>query len=277
MAQGLPFVGVDVAKAQLDVAVRPTGRHWQVSYTGESVQEFISCLVILRPAMVLLETSGGLDISLVAALATASLPVVVVNPRQVRDFAKATGKLAKTDAIDAHVLAHFAEGVSPAPRPIADADTRSLSALVARRHQTVSMLVAEKNSLGTILPSVRLHIQPHINWLEQALSDLDSHLESTLREYPLWREKENLLRSAPGVGPQLALVLLAHLPEPGALDHEQIAALVGVVPFNRDSGTFRGRRAVWGGRSRVRAMLYTGGRWWQPGITPSSALSMSLC
>jgi len=256
MIQALPFVGIDVAKAQLDVAVRPTGRHWQAPYTEKDVQGLVSSLVALRPALVLLEASGGLELPLVAALATASLPIVVVNPRQVRDFARATGKLAKTDAIDAHMLAHFAEAVRPVPRPIADAD--ALSALVARRHQLVSMLVAERNRLYTALSSLHPHIQTHIDWLEHALKDLDNHLGDTLRQSPFWREKEHLLRSIPGVGRQLALVLLADLPELGTLDRKRIAALVGVAPFNRDSGTFRGRRAVWGGRSRIRAMLYMG-------------------
>jgi len=252
------YIGIDVAKAQLDVAVRPTGEHWQVSYTEEGVQGLVSRLIAPRPALVLLEASGGLEMPLVAALATASLPIVVVNPRQVRDFARATGKLAKTDAIDAQVLAHFAEAVRPAPRPIADADAQALSALVARRHQLISMLVSEKNRLGTALSSVRPYIQTHIAWLEQALSDLDNHLSHTLHQSPFWREKEDLLRSVPGVGPQLALTILAYLPELGTLDRRRIAALVGVAPFNRDSGTLRGRRAVWGGRSRIRAILYMG-------------------
>jgi len=252
------YIGIDVAKAQLDVAVRPTGQHSQVPYTEESVQELVSRLADLRPTLVVLEASGGLELPLVAALAAASLPVVVVNPRQVRDFARATGRLAKTDSIDAHVLAHFAEAVRPAPRPIADADAQALSALVSRRHQLISMLVAEKNRLGTALPSVRPHIQTHIDWLKQALKDMDDHLGHTLRQSPFWREKEDLLRSVPGVGRQLTLVLLADLPELGSLDRKRIAALVGVAPFNRDSGTLRGRRAVWGGRSRIRAMLYMG-------------------
>jgi transposase len=258
MNQEPSFVGIDVAKAQMDVAVRPTGQRWQLPYTEEGMQELISSLDTLQPNLVLLEASGGLELPLVAALATASLPVVVVNPRQVRDFARATGKLAKTDTLDAQALAHFAEAVRPAPRPFADTAAQALTALVVRRHQMVSMLVAEKNRLGTALPSVRPRIQAHISWLEQELEDLDNDLGDTLRRSPLWREKDNLLRSVPGVGPQLSMALLAHLPELGNLDRKRIAALVGVAPFNRDSGSLRGKRTIWGGRARIRAALYMG-------------------
>jgi transposase len=250
------YVGIDVAKTQVDVAVRPTDSRWQVAYTDEGVQELASRLQTLTPTLVLLEATGGLEMPLVAALATANLPVVVVNPRQVRDFARATGKLAKTDSLDARALAHFAEAVHPVPRALPDADAQALTALVSRRHQVVSMVAAEKNRLARALPSVRPRIRSHISWLEQELKDLDRDLQSRLRQSPLWREKENLLRSVPGVGPQLALSLLAYLPELGTLDRKRIAALVGVAPFNRDSGVFRGRRTVWGGRSRLRAALY---------------------
>ena len=256
MSQQPLYIGIDVAKAQLDIAIRPTGQRWQVSYAEKETEGLITQLADLQPTLVILEASGGLELPLVAGLAAASLPVVVVNPRQVRDFARATGKLAKTDAIDAQVLAHFAEAVRPAPRPIPDTEAQALSALVARRHQLMSMLVAEKNRSGTALSSVRPRVQAHIAWLEQELKDLDDHLGDTLRKSPIWREKEDLLRSVPGVGRQLALTLLAYLPELGTLDRKRIAALVGVAPFNRDSGTLRGRRAVWGGRSRIRAALY---------------------
>lgn len=252
------YIGIDAAKAQLDVAIRPEGERWQVPYTGDRVQELVTRLVALQAARSLQEHQGGLELPLVAALATASLPVVVVNPRQVRDFARATGRLAKTDAIDAQVLAHFAEAVRPAQRPLPDAEAQALSALVSRRHQLMAMLVAEKNRLGTALPSVLSRIQAHIAWLEGELKNLDNDVGDTLRQNPLWREKEDLLRSVPGVGRQLAITLLAYLPELGTLDHKRIAALVGVAPFNRDSGTLRGRRSVWGGRSRIRATLYMG-------------------
>ena len=191
-----------------------------------------------------------------AALAAAALPVVVVNPRQVRDFARATGTLAKTDALDAAILAHFADAVRPSVRLLKDAETQVLNSLAARRNQVLTMLVSEKNRLGTAISAVRPRIEAHITWLGQELEDLDGGLRQTLRRSPVWREKDDLLRSVPGVGHQLSLTLLAYLPELGTLDRKQIAALVGMAPFNRDSGTLRGQRTVWGGRSRVRAVLY---------------------
>ena len=206
----------------------------------------------------LLEASGGLELPLVAALAAEAVPVVVVNPRQVRDFAKATGKLAKTDSLDAAVLAHFAEVVRPPVRPLRDAETQALNSLAARRHQVMTMLVSEKNRLSSATVAVRPRIEAHIAWLEGELDDLDEGLRQTLRQSPVWREKDDLLRSVPGVGERLSMTLLAYLPELGTLDRRQVAALVGVAPFNRDSGTLRGKRTVWGGRARVRATLYMG-------------------
>ena len=252
------FVGIDVSKAQLDVAVRPTGQRWVVSYDQTGIEGLIPQIVDLEPALVLLEATGGLELPLVAALAAAALPVVVVNPRQVRDFAKATGTLAKTDTLDAGVLAHFADAVRPEVRPLKDAETQVLNSLTARRHQVMTMLVSEKNRLGTAIGAVSPRIEAHIAWLEQELSDLDKGLRQTLRRSPVWREKDDLLRTVPGVGEQISLTLLANLPELGTLNRRQIAALVGVAPYNRDSGTLRGKRAVWGGRTRVRAVLYMG-------------------
>lgn len=252
------YVGIDVSKTQVDVAVRPTGQSWVVPYNEDGVAELVSQMVDLGPELVLLEATGGLELSLVAALAAATLPVVVVNPRQVRNFARATGTLAKTDALDAEALAHFAEAVRPDVRPLRDAETQVLNSLVARRQQVVTMLVSEKNRLGTAISAVRPRIEAHIAWLEQELEELDGGLRQTLRQSPVWREKDDLLRSVPGVGEQLSLTLLAHLPELGTLNRRQIASLVGVAPFNRDSGNLRGKRAVWGGRSRVRAALYMG-------------------
>jgi transposase len=252
------FIGIDVAKAQLDVAIRPIDRQWQVAYTEKGVQELVEQITGLQPSLVLLEASGGLELPIVAALAVAKLPVVVVNPRQVRDFAKATGKLAKTDVLYAQVLAHFAEAIRPLPRSLPDTEARTLTAMVARRSQVMGMLVAEKNRLHTSHAPVRLRIQCHIDWLEQELDEIDQNLKETLHKSPVWREKETLLRTVPGVGPQLALSILAYLPELGTLNRKRIAALVGVAPFNRDSGTLRGKRAVWGGCSRIRASLYMG-------------------
>ena len=258
MEQESTYVGIDVSKAQVDVAVRPTGQRWVASYDETGVGEVVSQVKGLSPALVLLEASGGLELPLVAALAAAALPVVVVNPRQVRDFARATGTLAKTDALDAAVLAHFADAVRPSVRPLRDAETQVLNSLTARRHQVMTMLVSEKNRLGTAISAVCPRIEAHIVWLEQELEDLDEGLRLTLRRSPVWRGKDDLLRTVPGVGEQLSLTLLAHLPELGTLDRRQIAALVGVAPFNRDSGTLRGKRAVWGGRAKVRAALYMG-------------------
>ena len=252
------FVGIDVSKTQVDVAVRPTGKRWALPYDETGIEGLTPQIVDLGPALVLLEATGGLELPLVAALAAAALPVVVVNPRQVRDFARATGTLAKTDALDAGVLAHFADAVRPDVRPLKDAETQVLNSLTARRHQVMTMLVSEKNRLGSAIGAVSPRIEAHIAWLEQELSDLDKELRQTLRRSPVWREQDDLLRTVPGVGEQVSLTLLANLPELGTLNSRQIAALVGVAPYNRDSGTLRGKRAVWGGRSRVRAVLYMG-------------------
>ncbi len=227
-------------------------------YDETGIEGLIPQIVDLGPALVLLEATGGLELPLVAALAAAALPVVVVNPRQVRDFARATGTLAKTDALDAGVLAHFADVIRPDVRPLKDAETQVLNSLTARRHQVMTMLVSEKNRLGTAVGAVSPRIEAPIAWLEQELSDLDKGLRQTLRRSPVWREKDDLLRTVPGIGEQISLTLLANLPELGTLNRRQIAALVGVAPYNRDSGTLRGKRAVWGGRSRVRAVLYMG-------------------
>ena len=234
------YVGIDVSKAQVDVAVRPTGQRWVVSYDETGIKELVSQMVGLGPALVLLEATGGLELPLVAALAAAALPVVVVNPRQVRDFARATGTLAKTASLDAAVLAHFADAVRPSVRPLRDAETQVLSSLTARRRQVLTMLVSEQNRLGTAISAVRPRIETHIAWLEQELSDLEQELRQALRRSPVWREQDDRLRTVPGVGEQLSLTLLADLPELGALDRRQIAALVGVAPFNRDRGTLRG-------------------------------------
>ena len=258
MKQKSTYVGIDLAKTSIDVAVRPEGGAWRMPHDEAGIEELVSRLETLKPAIVLLEATGGLELTLVAALAAAKLPVVVVNPRQVRDFAKATGKLAKTDALDAQVLAHFAEAVRPPVRPLRDADSQELNSLTTRRNQIMTMLVAEKNRLDRASGSVRLRVQAHIGWLEQELKDLDDALRRMLRRSPVWREQDDLLRSVPGVGEQLSLSLLSYVPELGTLDRKKIAALVGVAPLNRDSGAMRGKRSIWGGRARVRAALYMG-------------------
>ena len=252
------FVGIDVAKAALDVAVSPTAERWTLAYTEREVTGLVPRLTALDPALVVLEATGGLEGPLAGALAAAGLPVVVVNPRQVRAFAKAPGRLAKTDALDAAVLAHFAAVVRPTPRPLPDAATQSLAALVTRRRQLVEMLTAERNRLGSAPRVLRAEIQAHITWLKRRLGRLDADLHQAIRTSPAWRVQDDLLQSVPGVGPVLAVTLLASLPELGTLNRKAIAALVGVAPLNRDSGTRRGRRMVWGGRAAVRAVLYMG-------------------
>ena len=251
-----PYVGIDVSKNQLDIAVRPAGDTWSMPNDVSGITEVVQGLAQLPPALVVMEATGGLQMPLAAALATAGLPLAMVNPRQVRDFARAIGRLAKTDRLDAQVLAHFAEAVRPTPYPLPDAQTQELTALLTRRHQVVEMLTAEKNRLRSARELVHRRVQDHICWLEQELADLDDDLERTLRKSPLWREKDNLLRSVPGIGRVVSITLLADLPELGTLSRHQIAALVGVAPLNRDSGRFRGKRMVWGGRARVRAALY---------------------
>ena len=258
MKQEEIYVGIDVAKDRVDVAIRPGGDTWSADYDERGMSELVSCLRTAEPTAVLLEATGGLEVPLVSALAAAALPVVVVNPRQVRDFAKATGKLAKTDALDAQVLAHFAEAVRPPVRPLRDEDTQELNSLTTRRSQLMTMLVAEKNRLRRASHSVHPSIRSHIRWLEQELSNLDKALRKALRSSPVWRKKDDLLRSVPGVGPQVSLTLLAYLPELGKMNRKQIAALVGVAPFNRDIGPYRGKRSVWGGRAAVRSTLYMG-------------------
>jgi len=250
------YVGIDVAKDRLDVAQRPGTEAWWVTNDDRGIADLVARLKALRPTLVVLEATGGVELPLVGALAAVGLPVVVVNPRQTREFARATGRLAKTDAIDAQVLARFAEAVRPALRPLPDAASQQLSGLVARRRQVIEMLTAEKNRLRTAAPAVRDHIKEHILWLERSLSDLDSELGQAIHSSDIWRAQDNLLQSAPGVGPVLSTTLLAELPELGSLNRKEIAALVGVAPLNRDSGTLRGRRTVWGGRSQVRAALY---------------------
>jgi transposase len=248
-------VGIDVSKQQLDIALRP-GRRYSVPNNEAGVASILADLKTVSLTLVVLEATGGLELPLTSALALAGLPVVVVNPRQVRDFAKATGQLAKTDAIDAQVLARFAEVIRPEPRSLPDEQTQALAALVTRRQQLIEMLTAEKNRLASARRTIRKNLRSHIAWLERALEQADTNLAETIRQSPVWCEKEALLRSVPGIGPVLTTTLLANLPELGTLTHKQIAALVGVAPLNRDSGTLRGRRTVWGGRARVRTALY---------------------
>lgn len=249
-------VGIDIAKAELAVALHPTGTTWTVAHTAAGIQALTARLPPLTPALVVCEATGGLETALVGALAAAGLPLVVVNPRQVRAFAKATGRLAKTDALDAAVLARFGAAVQPPVRPLPDAATQALGALVTRRRQLVDMLTAERNRLGSAPPVLHRELRAHIAWLARRLTRLDRDLDAALRASPCWRTQDALLQSVPGVGPVLAATLLAELPELGTLSRHAVAALVGVAPVARDSGAFRGRRRTWGGRAPVRAVLY---------------------
>lgn len=258
MTASLLFAGIDVAKATLDIAVRPSAQTWQVIYDDAHVEALVTQLNDLSPTLIVVEATGGLERPLVVALLTAGLPVVVINPRLARDFAKATGRLAKTDRIDAQVLAHYGEAIRPSCRPLPDADTQQLRAMVDRRRQLVDMMTAEQSRLSCSPARIRDSIECHIDWLRQQIASLDDDFESMLQNSPLWREHDAILQSVPGVGPIVSHTLMVHVPELGHLNRKQIAALVGVAPFNRDSGAYRGRRSIWGGRAAVRAVLYMG-------------------
>lgn len=250
------YVGIDVSKATLDVAVRPTGQRLSVPNQERGVSELVASLGDPSQALVVLEATGGLELPVAASLAEAGFSVAIVNPRQVRDFAKATGKLAKTDRIDAQVLAHFGEAIRPEPRPVAEGKALLFKQMLSRRRQLVEMITAEKNRLSSTSPALKKDVQAHIAWLKESLAKLEDDLGKRIKASPMWREKEELLRTAKGIGPVCSRTLLVDLPELGKLDRKEIAALVGVAPLNRDSGRFQGKRAVWGGRGRVRAILY---------------------
>lgn len=250
------YVGIDVSKSQLDVALLPSAEYWSEPNDEAGIERVIQCLGALSPTLIVLEATGGLERPLTAALVQAQQPVVVVNPRQVRDFARATGQLAKTDRIDAAVLALFAERVRPKVREMADEALQELDALMTRRRQLLEMILAEHNRSLTAPRPVRERIQTHVEWLRGELGGVDCDLDEAIQNSPAWKAKEDLLRSVPGVGPVLSRTLIVELPELGRLNRREIAALVGVAPLNRDSGSLRGQRSVWGGRAPVRAALY---------------------
>jgi len=250
------FVGIDIAKEELEVAVFPRAETERWPNTEEGVLRLVDHLKSLCPTLVVLEATGGLEMPCVGALAAEGLPVVIMNPRQIRDFAKATGRLAKTDRIDARVIARFAEAVRPEIRELKTEEMQELTALGLRRRQIIQMITSEKNRLATASKWTREDIKEHIYWLEKRLDDVNKELEKSIRNSPVWREKDDLLRSVPGVGPVLSATLLSQLPELGFLNRKQIAALVGVAPLNRDSGQFRGKRCIWGGRASIRCALY---------------------
>ncbi len=251
------FVGIDIAKAHLDVHVLPAGEAFTVPRDGESLADLAERLKALSPTLVVLEATGGLEAIVAATLGQAGLPVTAVNPRQIRDFARALGRLAKTDALDAEVIALFAQRIRPEVRPLPDEQTRMLSELVARRRQLVEMMTAERNRRSRLSrKSLVKALDRHLAALQKDLSAIEEEIKTTVRGTPIWREREDLLRSVPGVGPTVARTILADVPEIGTLDRKQIAALIGVAPLNWDSGTLRGRRITWGGRAKVRTALY---------------------
>lgn len=250
------LVGIDVAKDTLEVAVRPSGEWETFTNTEEGIPLMTAFIKQFSPTLIVCEATGGFEMKAATDLAASGLPVVVVNPRQVRDFARATGKLAKTDTIDAYVIAHFADAVRPDVRPLKDREAQQLDALITRRRQLVDMLTAEKNRFGTAPEWTRKDIEAHIAWLKECLKRVDKDLTNLMKQSPLWREKETILRSTPSVGPVTAYTLVSELPELGSLNRKQIAALVGIAPMNRDSGTFRGKRCIGGGRSTIRSVLY---------------------
>jgi transposase len=251
------FVGIDVAKDRLDVHLRPSEEAFAFSRDGAGLDALVERLVALRPALVVLEATGGFEVAVVGALAAAGLPLVVANPRQIRDFARATGRLAKTDRLVAEAIARFAEAVQPAPRPVPSAAARALGELVVRRRQLVEMLTSERQRRRQLRdPRLIRRLEAHLAWLQQELAALETDLDDAIRGTPAWRAAEDLLASVPGIGKTSARTLIAELPELGTLDRRKIAALVGVAPINRDSGTFRGRRMVMGGRASVRTALY---------------------
>jgi len=256
------FVGIDVAKAELVVAIHPTMERWTVANDERGVHTLVERLRAVGPTLIVLEATGGYELLGIAALVAAGLPVAVVNPRQVRDFARSTGQLAKTDRLDADILAQFADRVRPTVRPLADAEAQELDALLTRRRQLLDMLGAERNRLGQVFGkgkrAVRKSLRTHIAFLERELQSTDTDLGELVRKSPAWRERDDLLQSVPGVGRVLSLTLLADLPELGRLSRREIAKLVGVAPLSRDSGTLRGRRFVQGGRASVRGVLYMG-------------------
>jgi len=252
-----PYVGIDVAKATLDVAIGSDGEMVQVENSEAGIAQLVKRLGEAAPALVVLEATGGYESLVAAAVAGREIAVAIVNPRQVRDFAKATGVLAKTDRIDARVLARFAEAVRPEPRPLPTAEAKELEEFLGRRRQIVDMLTMEKNRLSIASTErMKKSLKKHIAWLEEALRRANDDIDTAVRNSPAWREQEDLLRSFPGIGPVSARTVLGELPELGALNRKKIAALVGVAPLNRDSGTLQGTRTCWGGRANVRQVLY---------------------
>jgi len=252
------FVGIDISKDRLDAFIRPQGTSFSEPNTDQGISMMVQRLFELQPEVILLEATGGYEAQIVAALAYARLPVIRINPRQVRDFAKATGRLAKTDRIDARVLAHFAEAIHPEPRLLPDQDQKELSALMSRHCQLIEMSVMEKNRMHTTTQIVRSQIEAHIDWLRTQLEDVDKQLDVFIKKSSALQRKVEIVTSIPGVGPVLSKALISYLPELGTISGKEIAALVGVAPFSSDSGQYKGKRIIWGGREQIRSILYMG-------------------
>jgi transposase len=250
------YAGIDVAKDHLDVAIMPSREKMQYSNDEGGIDKLVKRLRNLSIKLIVMEPTGGFEAPAAAALTAEGMSVAVVNARQVREYAKATGRLAKTDGIDALVMAEFAANIKPPARPLRDEETEEIKAMVSRRRQLLEMLTAEKNRMAMARKHLKPHILAHIKWLKKEVEGLDSDLRKRIEDSPVWRVKDNLLQSIPGVGKVLSATLLAELPELGNLNRRQIAALVGVAPFNRDSGHMKGKRSVWGGRASIRAVLY---------------------
>jgi Transposase and inactivated derivatives len=250
------YVGIDVSKGRLDVAIGEQGEFWNVANDEKGIAKLVERMKEVRPELIVLESTGGLELPVMAELYASQVPVALVNPGRVREFARSIGLLAKTDKLDARLLARFAEAVKPPVTHLPDEQEQHLIALVTRRRQLIEMLVAEKNRLNTVRLSLRENLEEHITWLHKALKGLDQEIQEFIHQSPAWNDKQDLLQSVPGVGPVTASTLLAELPELGKLDRKKIAALVGVAPFNDDSGHRRGKRRVKGGRSSVRKVLY---------------------
>jgi transposase len=250
------FVGIDVAKGTLDLCIDPAGETVHAVYDDQGIRQVVERLVDLSPTLIVVEATGGLEMRLAGELAAKGLPVAIINPRQARDFAKATGQLAKTDVVDAAILAAFARAIRPAVRPIKDADTRDLDDLVTRRRQLMDMRVQEMLRMGIASKVQKKSLAAHITWLNKRIADLDDDLTERLRASDVWRTKDDLLRGIPGVGAVTSLTMLAKCPELGQLNRREIASLAGVAPLARDSGKHRGKRFIWGGRADVRSVLY---------------------
>ena len=251
------FVGIDVSKSTLDVSIEPIGQTLHVAYDEAGISQIVASLKAAAPTLIVMEATGGLEVRIATELASKGLPVAVINPRQARDFAKATGRLAKTDRVDATMLAAFAKAIRPQARPLKDEDTIALNDMVNRRRQLIDMRVQETLRLGTAASKVlQKNLNKHIAWLDKRIAEIDTDLTRRLRGSDAWRTKDNLLRSIPGVGPVTTLTMLAKCPELGTLNRREIAALTGVAPLANDSGKHRGKRFIWGGRAAVRAVLY---------------------